>query len=315
MVNWWETPQGIRQWEAQNPGRNVNAAIRREHDKQTPFYEQAKAMFPGLPEWLILAYSRGLTEFAGAGAQAPELAWQNVRQHKNYDQTFAGNRRADGSFRMTEIEYLATKDAYAQTLRDYGLSSTVFGDKFATLIEGDVSPAEFKTRLDAVWTGVTNNTAETRRKFEQWYGASYNPQLSEAQPSVALAMALDPDIGQQVLQRRITFAQVSGEAERAGFSRGLQRTQRLVSQGLTQESARQLYGQADAQLGTLDALAKRYNDADRTFGLSEFEDAFLGDADEQQRAQRLMQAEQAAFSGQRRVRQNQDGGLGGLTQQ
>lgn len=311
MANWWETPQGRAAWAAANPGKDVDAWARRDRDMATPFYQQAQAMFPGLPEWVVLAYSRGLAEHAGNAS----LAWQRVRQNESYDKTFAGNRRTDGSLRMTEMEYLATKDAYAQTLRDYGLSANVFNDKFVSLIEGDVSPQEFGQRLDAVWQGVTNNTAETQAKFQQWYGASYNAALSQQQPSVALAMALDPDIGNQVLAKRITFAQISGEADRARFSLGLARTEQLAGRGLTQESARQLYGQAASQLPTLDALAQRYNDRDSTFDLDEFEDAFLGDADQQQRAQGLVQKEQAAFTGQRRVRQDQSGGLSGLNQQ
>ena len=279
--------------------------------KQTSFYKRAAALFPGLPEWVLVSYARGLADNAGNA----ELAWSKVRANDRYDTTFAGNRREDGSLRMTELEYLATIDGYRQILGDYGVAPDVFESRLPDLIGGDVSPQEFSTRVQAVWTGIQQNAPEVTAKFRQWYGADYKPELGQQRPSVALAMALDPNVGQQVLAKRITMAQIAGEASQSGFRRGKAQANALFRRGLTQESADQLYGQAQSALPTLNALAKRHNDQDRSFNLAEFEDAFLGDAEQKQRAQRLIEAEAASFSGGGRVARDQTGGLSGLRQQ
>ena len=309
--NWWESAEGRRRWQSVNPGRDVDRWARREQTRSTSFYQQAQALFPGLPEWVLISYARGLAEHGGDA----NLAWSRVRDNSNYDKTFTGNRRDDGSLRMTELEYLAVKDGFAQTLADYGVNPSVFESQFADLIGGDVSVDEFKTRLDAVHNGVVNNTPEVQAKFRQWYGAPYNPQLGQQQPSVAMAMALNPDVGKAILDKRITMAQIAGEAAQSGFGRSRLRAGELFRQGVTQQTANQLYSEAAMALPTLDALAKRHNDADRNFGIGEFEDAFLGDADQKQRAQRLVEAEAASFSGGGRVARDQSGGLSGLRQQ
>ena len=272
------------------------------------FVAQARALFPNMPTWVVNDFARGLARYDGD----PELAWSIVRSDDRYDTTFAGNRRDDGSFRMTESEYMATKDAYSQVLSDYGLNPDVFSSQFTTLIGGDVSVNEFAARLDAVHQGVINNSAAVQATFQQWYGAAYNPSLYDSNPSVAMAMALDPNVGTQLLNQQITFAQIGGAAAQHGFSRTAAEAAELAGRGVNQQSANQIYSTAAAQLPTLTTLSERFNDED-LFELDEFEDAALGDAEQQQRAERLRNAEMASFSSGR-VAQDQSGGLSGLRQ-
>ena len=273
------------------------------------FYAEAKALFPWLPDVLLRAYASGW-----ASSNDPAVAWGYVRQSREYDTYFAGNRRADGTFRMTEMEYMATKDGYRQTLRDYGVSPDLFEERHTSLIENDVSLQEFRDRLDGLYTGITANTPQVQATFQAYYGMTFAPEAMQQSPQVALAMALDPSVGRALLERRISVAQVGGEAAARGFARSASESERLVSAGITQGQARQLYSQAESQLPTLDALAKRWRDRDDTFGTTEFEDmAALGDAGQQRRAQRLVGAEQSSFSGQQgRVDRDQSGGLSGL---
>lgn len=97
-----------------------------------------------------------------------------------------------------------------------------------------------------------------------------------------------------------------------GFTRSRQASERLAAMGVDQGQARQIYSQAQKDLPTLDALAQRWRDKDPSFGIGEFESAALGDADQQGRVERLVGAEQSAFTGQRRVEQDRTGGLAGL---
>lgn len=243
------------------------------------------------------------------------LALAAVRQSRDYDTYYPGNRREDGTIRYSEGEYRSVVDSYADSLSDFGVNPDIYNRKFGELVAGDVSAQEFRGRVsalhDVIGLRLTDETSggAWRQEFAEEFGVD----PSKVNLSTVLGVALDPEIGQEVLERRISIVQLTANATRFGFDRTRRRAEALLNAGLQGEQAQQFYGTAAAQLPRLGAYAGRYNEG--RFGIEDFEDAFaLGDVEDQARADRLQGREQSSFSRSGSVRQDQAGDLLGLQQ-
>lgn len=251
---------------------------------------KARALFPWMPDALIGLFVND-PDFGWATTGNAELALAGVRASDQYDRFFPGNRRDDGSLRLSEQDYFSTREAYGSLFREFGLNSGVFENRFARLIEGEVSPSELAGRLGAVFEGIQNNLPEVAEEFAGFFGPNSRQAL--------FASAIDPDLGQAILDRRISVAQVAGEAAARGFDIGRGFAGRLVSGGVGQEQARNLFIAAEGQLQTLSQLAARHRDPDDTFDLVEFAEAnVFGDAEQTRRIRRLLRAEASLFTDQ-----------------
>ena len=236
----------------------------------------------------------------------PTLAWGQVRASSAYERHFPGIRRDDGTLRMTEQDYLAHRDAFRRSFTQWGLNPQLFEDHHVDLISGDVSIQEFRQRMDAKVTGVMQNLPQVREQFGRFYG------IDAMDDRALVAAALDPDVGLEILQGRITSAQVGAEAAAQGFDRGRGRAEHLAQAGgLDQMGARQVFGQAARTVPQMQRFATRFRD--QPFGVEQFEEAAVfGSAEEQQRMQRLTASEQALFRRGGQVQRDQTGALAGL---
>lgn len=279
---------------------------------QTPvdFFAMAQAQYPWLPTDLLQI-------FAGAWDQYgdPQVALGVMRQSPAYDRHFPGNRRPNGTFRLSEEEYFATVDGYRNALAGYDLNPEMFGSKFVSLIEGDVSPNEFAGRLSQAYTQLINSGPEDADGIsyaQRYYADVYGLQMSDA--AVFLDF-IDPDMGQDVLNRRVSVAQVGGGALAYGFNRSSERVQRLVGMGLAGENASRFYAGAAAQLPLAQTLARRFNNREGV-DIGTIEDAqILGDADQARRLQRNVTSEVVSFNRQATGARDQQGRVFGLEQQ
>jgi len=144
----------------------------------------------------------------------------------------------------------------------------------------------------------------------QFYGANYGLDVSA---EAILGMAIDPDIERDLLEQRITAAQIGGEASVQGFLRSVDRAEALAKMGVSQTQARELYGNAARRLPGLSATTSRFNLGGTSIG--QFEDAAIGqDASQVLRFERAMQREQSSFTSTADTRRDQGGGLTGLRQ-
>lgn len=251
------------------------------------FFGAASALLPFLPQALIQIYADAWAEFNDTA-----VALGVMRQSPLYDQFFPGLRRPDGTLRMSEQEYIATKEAFGISLLELGVNPALFSNRFVELIEGNVSAAEFQIRLNSVFTGILNNLPEVRAFYTQNFGINMTDEA-------IFASVLDPEIGQGILNQTISIAQVGGEAALQGFSIGLGFAERLANAGLTQASARGLFADASFRIPTLTTLAVRFNAPDQTLDLGEFVDAaFFGSASQINRQRRLLAGETASFAPQ-----------------
>lgn len=257
----------------------------------------------GVPQNLMSEFLRGFTSSGSAIS-----AMEQVRGSSAYDEVFRGNKREDGSLRMGEQDYYAYKRGWQRTLASYGLDPEFFDrerGRFVQAVEGEVSIAELADRLDMQATQIESNIEQVREFYAQGYG------LDLTRESI-LAAAIDPTVERDLFQRKITAAQIGGEAKVRGFARSVERAEQLARAGLTQSQARDLYGQAQQVLPGLSATTERFFRG--TTDLGQFEEASaLGDVVEQSRLNRALQEEGSSFSRRDDVRRGRDGlGLAGL---
>lgn len=260
-----------------------------------------RAAISWLPSQLIDTY---IDEWVKTGDS--ELSWAVVRQSGQYDQYFPQNRRPDGTLRMSEQDYMSHKDAFSRELRQFGLNPKVFEQRHQDLVAGDVSVQEFRQRISAKVTGVLQNLPEVRSRFGEFYG------VGEMSDEALIAASLDPEIGTELLQGRMTAAQISGEALRAGFERGVERSEMLgQAGGLTQMEARELYSDAGEAVPMFGRFAQRFGGG--PFGIEEYEEAAVfGDSELQRRMRRLHASEMALFRQGGTVAVGQQGEFAGL---
>lgn len=246
---------------------------------------QLRFLFPFFPEPLLQVFLAGYVEHGDTG-----LALAQTRTSDIYEQYYPGNRREDGTVRMTEPEYQSYRDYFEATLASINVNPELFRDRFPEILAGDVSPAEFASRVDAIYERVVSQAPELRSFYAQQYGLDLTD-------SALVASVLDPDIGTQILNRRISIAEVGGEAALRGFGIDLNLANTLVQAGVDRPAAQEFFGQAAAQLPILDVLARRHNDPDDDFDLNEFVAASIfDDQGERQRIRRLVAQERSLFT-------------------
>ena len=150
------------------------------------------------------------------------------------------------------------------------------------------SPAGWEGAYDAFVT----NIPQVAQIYAQYGGIELTEQA-------LFASFIDPTVGEAILSRRISVAQVGGEALARGFSIGQQFAEQLAFAGVDQLKARQFFSTAEGQLPTLDELARRFRDPDPTFDLEEYAAASIfGDADQTRRINRLIAQSRSLFSEQ-----------------
>lgn len=210
------------------------------------FLKEARALLPWLPESLIRIYATAYSE-----NQNSDVALSAVRQSEEYETYFPKNIRIDGTIRLSESDYASVKESYGLTIEDYGMNKDYFENTFATLIEKGISPNEFRQRVASASDGITQNIPAVR----EYYATNFNLDLNDNQ---ILASVIDPDIGQAIIEGRITQAQIGGEAQARGFNLNADEVQALERAGLTQAQARQLFAAAEQEVPRLATLARRF---------------------------------------------------------
>lgn len=264
---------------------------------------RAKKLHPWLPEDLLSTFVDSWIETGD-----PQQALAEMRQSGNYEQHFPAIFRDDGTMRMGEREYLATRAQMEQQIASYDVNPERFQSHITRAIEGEQSPQELRGRLSAMWGRVLDNADAVRQEF----GRHYN--IDNLSDSALFASALDPELGQDVLNRRIDVAEVAGGFRDAAWQRSESRIRELMNEGVEGfGQARSLARQITRRSENLSVLGRRHNEGD--FSRRDVEEATVfEDQGEQRRIKRTMAAEQSLFSPSGRFRQDESGALSGLRQ-
>lgn len=282
---------------------------------QGKVYEERRSAFQLLRD----EFNRyGLGELIGdvealikGGLPPAEFAIE-LRKTPTYQKRFQANtQRINAGLRaLSEAEYIGLEDQYQNIMRQYGLPAAYyeknqFGkqanlDKF---IAGDVSPVELEERLQTGYKRVQDSNPEVLQALRSYY-----PDISNGD---ILAYVLDPKQAIQDINRKVTAAEIGGEAARAGLSKaalergitgvGVTDAEYLARYGVTKESARQGFQTISSFLPRATQLGDIY--AKQGMGpytqtTAEQEVFALPNAAEAERKRRkLSELEQASFSG------------------
>lgn len=266
---------------------------------------------PWMPTELWVIWLEGYIEAGGAGnPNAEALATAGMRSDPSYDEYFPGNRRDDGSLRLDEATYFNNMAAFRETVEGLNINPDLFGDEYVALIEGDVSPAEFGQRANALYDRVINQGDAIR----EWYARIQGIDMTT---SAILASLMSENVENAILNREITMAEIGGEAAMRNFDLAEQFVEALAASGVDRGEAQALFGSAERMVPLLTRMAARHGDPDDDFDIYEFVEAEeFQNAQQVNRMMRLQAQEASSFTGGAAIdiRRSQQGGLTGLTE-
>ena len=214
-----------------NPPTADQFAFQQDDEEYIPTIDEAKNLYPYYPEKLVQMI---LDVWTNTGEIS--IAISETRASDEFDKQFPGIKRPDRSLRMTEIEYLETKDYMQDSLRRYNLNPEVFGEDIINAISGDVSAKEFDERVNLGYTQIINNIPQVKEIYKGEFGMDLTDEA-------IIAMFLSPSVAESVLENRVLVSSISAEAEVAGVNIGKSAVQQFIQAGINQEESRQLFGQ------------------------------------------------------------------------
>ena len=218
--------------------------------------------------------------------------WAAVRQDSRYEAWFPGNLTDDGRPRYTESAYAQAIAGYEEAFKTVGLNPDVFRGRFANLIRGDVDPEELLLRR---LMPARNRIVDASESIKADYAQRWGLELTDA---ALLAGFIDPDVGTEILENRISMSEIGGEAAESGFNIQSSLVDRLFRAGVDREAADELFMAAENFVPVLNVLASRHADPDDAFDLEEFVSATqFQDPLQNRRMRRLVAQERATFTG------------------
>ena len=164
---------------------------------------------------------------------------------------FAGNvaRENAGLPPLDTATYLATEQQYKQVMQRAGLPAAAIDNAYiGNLMAVDVSPAEVQQRIDAATTAVTAEDPYVKQQLNQ---------MGLGTGDMVLHL-LDPSLASNVIQQKVTAAQIGAEAQRQGLGTSQDYAMQLAAQGVTQGQAAQGFTSIAQQQLATQSLASRY---------------------------------------------------------
>lgn len=215
----------------------------------------------------------------------------NLRNTSAYKSRFAGNEalKAAGFNPLSEAEYLQQESTYTEALVAYGLGNLATRSNFASLIGGNVSPAELTDRIINVYDRINNADdalANELRGMKDTFGLR-NSDLASA--------LLSGKEGAATLKRQIAQAEIGAEATTRGLKSALG-TSELQKLGVNRQQAAQGFEAVRQTMGAAENLANIYgvqtNDLQKQLEQEQFQGL------ESQKRKQLAQKQVEQFSGQ-----------------
>ena len=262
-----------------------------------------------LNQWGLGGLADAFTRLATAGMK-PQEALNKLKYSKEIDPVtgkpwnaaytlrFAGNQaRLDkGLNALSEGQYIANENSYAETLKAYGLNNMLSTDratneaKFATYIGNDMSPTEFKDRIDLAATRVINMDPAIQKNFQEYY-----PDVTKTD---LISYFLAPDETLPLLKTKISASEIGAAANMQGLNVGVDRATEFAKMGETYGQAQIDYGKVADVLPTGQKLSSIYGEEGIAYNQGTAEDEFIkNDAAAKLKRNRLASKERASFQG------------------
>lgn len=219
---------------------------------------------------------------------SPDTITILLQETPAYKQRFKANdvRRAKGLPELSPAEYLATEQAYRQTLSKWGLPSGFYDspEDFQKFLENDLSPVEIDQRAQDASDFMNSASADQMAYYRQYYTQGD-----------LVAFALDPERAAPLVGKAFKASQIGGLAQQQGIGIGRDTAESLANAGVTENEAQQGFAQIAQNEPTLQKLGSIYND-----GISQQElisAVFQEDATANKKIKKLASQERATFGG------------------
>lgn len=251
--------------------------------------EHLRPFYPGWPDSALRIVAERWVDHGDIN-----LALAEARASDEYDAAFPGMVREDGSLRFgSEQEYFNAKTQFDATLMSMGIDPTHFQQTYIDNLEAEVSVREQINRAEQIFAQVVDRAPELRA----WYARPENGGMGDMTTEAILASALDPRVGEEILNRRIGIAEIGAQATIRDVDVDFELIERLYEVGTSVDAARQTFGAAAEVMPVLNVLTQRHNDPDDDFDINEFVGAqVLDDPFQRRRMRRLLAQERASFA-------------------
>lgn len=165
----------------------------------------------------------------------PDAVMVLIRTTPEYKQRFpAMEALAQKGRAISESEYIEYERRAAQLEQMYGLPNKMLQDNVTTLLTEEVSADELQDRVVMASAASVTAPEELKTTLRNFYGID--------QGGLA-GYFLDPQIATPILEKQYATAVIGSEALRQDVNVGLGIAQNLQELGVTQEQARQGFGQ------------------------------------------------------------------------
>ena len=189
---------------------------------------------------------------------------------------------------LSPAEYVASEDAYRQTLRAYGLNQFDNDVYVRQFIANDVSAAELSSRVSLAVQRVQNADPTITQTLRDYYGIGQSDMV---------AYILDPNQTLPKIQQQVAAAEIGSAARLQGLEAGVSVSEQLARQGITQAEAQKGYATIADLLPTAEKLSQIYG-TESSYGQAEAEQEVFNSLASAQRKRRALSArETASFSG------------------
>lgn len=166
-----------------------------------------------------------------------------VRQTSQWNEMFQGILRSDGTLRMNEAQYLQTKDAYSTMLFNYTGQRVTSSAQIKSLLDNDVSPAEFEQRLQ-VFDALKRDGGDIRSAFYVYAGMRLSDdQLYGYVVDPGVRQQLDAEYTQRAAATQLDYGTWITRATEAGLQNVTDALVSMRQQGIaTDEAIRRIQG-------------------------------------------------------------------------
>lgn len=228
-----------------------------------------------------------------------------LRENPVYKSRFKANedRIKAGLQRLSPLDYIKLEESYKEIADFYGLPEVSYRSGeggFDTYIGKAISPREFEGRITTGQERLKDTLPDVSKTLRDLY-----PEVGEGD---LLGYVLNPKATLPEIQKKITAAEIGTAAQRAGLTVGgiaekdlaAQRTraEELRAAGINAERAAQGFAQVAEELPRTQQLASIYGQQPYTQATAEAAVFNLAGAPEaRRRKQKLVELEQAIFSG------------------
>jgi len=254
------------------------------------------------------AFDVYLTAFIETGDAT--RAWVAVRKDSRYEEWFPGNLTDDGRPRYSEALYANVIAQYDDVMNSVGLGD-FYRSRYGEWIAGNVTPGEVESRVLPGYERIVSQSQALKQVYADYNGV-------EMTDAALLVSMLDPDLGEEILMKRISVAEIGGEGLESGFNVDKALALRMFEEGsdMSRSEAESVFQRAESFVPALSILASRHADPDDDFDLEEFVAAdVFADPEQRRRMNRLMAQEKSTFLGGKQLDytlSRKTGGVSGL---